>query len=125
MLNDICGGPTAGGYHLAKFLDDLGIEPDVQLVEILDGTWAIADSFLNKAIKEWVYQYNILPGNNIGDMVSIEIGRNNIVTGEITNINADLAKYTVCCESQGHVKTGIGTHGSIVNFEDVILNGAT
>jgi hypothetical protein len=125
-LNDICGGPTANGYDLAKFLDsEFDFEPDAQLVETLDGTWFIADGFLNKAIKEWVYQYKIFPGNKIGDMVSININKRDIVTGEITAIDTDLAKYTVCCESQGHVKKGIGTHGSIVNFEDIILNGAT
>jgi hypothetical protein len=123
-LNDVHGGPTANGYDLAKFLDsEFGIEPDAQLVEILDCTWGIADGFLRKITKEWVYQYKIIPGKKIGDLVSIKYQKSDIVTGEITAIDTDLAKYTVCCESQGHVKKGIGTHGSIINFEDIIENG--
>lgn len=115
------------GYRIAQALENYcDITPDAELVEILDDVWFTKKEVHDDLVREWVKKYNILPGKKVGDFVTIENDGESIlqtglaeVSGEITSIDTELAKYLVCCESLGHVKEGVGTHGVIINYEDI------
>ena len=112
---------NSNGYKIAQNLDDFcGVSPDVE------HAWFIKKEIHEDLVREWVKKYNILPGKKVGDLVPIKCNGNEIietglaeVSGEIVSIDTELATYLVCCESLGHVKEGVGTHGLIVNYEDV------
>ena len=107
------------GYQLAKDFEDLGCEPDLELVEILDSVIFIKLQCQKELIKEWVINNNISSTKKEGDIVTIKHNRKNI-TGEIVRVDSELAQYLVCCQSEGHVKTGLGKQGFVINCEDII-----
>ena len=39
--------------------------------------------------------------------------------GEIVKIDAERAEYTVFCAEDGHVRSGQGTYGYVIPYEDV------
>jgi hypothetical protein len=126
-LKDAIQYNSLNGYVMAQNLENsCGIQPDVELVEILDDVWFIKKEVHDDIVKEWVKDYNISPGKKVGDLVTIKCSWKEItetgltkVSGEIVSIDTELATYLVCCESLGHVKEGVGTHGVIVNYEDI------
>lgn len=117
------------GFALAKKLDDKGWEVNTDLVNILDNAQSYIYTALNNAVQAWVEQYDIKPPFPIGHKVKITNNRKRItnkaefiaqeVSGEITKIWEKEAKYTIYCESLGHVRVGEGTHGIVKNYEEV------
>lgn len=121
-LDSSCG---LDGYQIARHLDQdhSWDEIDANLVDILDGAAGYQHRAKQKAIKEWVKVNNITCRFNIGDIVSFKVrnfGSDNKETGEITRINAEDATYVIYCEHRGHKREGNGSHGLIINDEDVV-----
>lgn len=106
------------GYQLAADLDDVGWEPDAELVAILNDAAFIRHSVRHKRVRQWVKDWDIKPAVLVGTKVHVRRGFG-YVQGEVIATNAEDATYTVFCESLGHVRSGDGTRGMIANFEDV------
>ena len=66
----------------------------------------------------WVLQNGVSPKYSIGQSVKFKNKGKNY-QGEIVSIDTSTAKYLVFCEQLGHVKKGIGTHGTYVPYEEV------
>ena len=103
------------GYAIAKSMEDNSfIEPDAELVEILDQASCHLRNALSEVCTEWVNQ-NRLTGPAIGAKVTSswhpEAG-----TGEIIRNDKD-GRSLVLFEALGHVKEGLGCHGSLINWE--------
>lgn len=82
---------TGDGYELAKELDDrFHIDPDRELVEILDSASHYLWCAEREAVKVWVAENNITPPLTVGTRVFCQRG-----TGEITSIREEEAAYTV------------------------------
>lgn len=108
------------GFRIAEQLKSNHYwEPDAGLVEILDRHYKY-DAYKD-LVKKWVKENDIKPELAIESSVTVTV-KGKSVNGIITNINNDTAEYTVCCESLGHVRSGIGTHGTILPYEEVKLN---
>ena len=106
------------GYTLAKEFDYKGYSSDSELVEILDGISYSMHVEYDKYIKKWVIENNILPKKNIGDIVDV-CYRNKKYIGEIIKIYKEDAKYGIFIESEGFVRTGSGTHNTLIKYEDI------
>lgn len=104
------------GYDLAQEMDRLGYESDAELVEILDGG-GINDAH-RAVVEEWVRAHDLRLSLPIGTQVIARLYQRT-VTGEVTALHPKTAEYTVMVPSEGHVKTGPGTHGYFVGFENV------
>lgn len=107
------------GFQIAKELEFAGYTPDSSLVEILDDAGFARDDAHRVVVEQWVKENDIKPTRAIGDRVRVKIGWKEIVEGEITAIHEARAMYTVFCESKGHVRSGIGSHGFFVPYESV------
>jgi hypothetical protein len=116
--------PSYDAYKLASCLDrDHGWSSNKDLVDLLDATDFIAHSNLYEVISDWVIANGIKPKRSIGDAVRLKTpgarGVSADVDGEIISIDEAHAQYIVRIPSLGHVSTGIGTHGVIINFEEI------
>jgi len=100
------------GYDLAKRLDYY--DPDTELVNILDDADSMMYSAYNIICRKWVSD-NGLVGPEIGTIVDCILKN---IKGEVVN-NYDYGQSSVFCESLGHVREGLGTHGVVVNWEDL------
>ena len=108
------------GYENARRLDG---EWDINMgiVEWLDALpWS---EVIDEETKKWVEQNNIKLEKDIGNIVKFKTSMKTM-EGEITKLYPDQARYLVCCESEGHVKEGLGTHGFYVEAEN-LLNAVT
>ena len=107
------------GYELARDLEkDMGFDSDRNLVDDMDCISNECRNCLNEHIEKWVEECNINPKYSIGDEVKLK--RNSVeYIGEITEINLKRAQYVIFVPKLGHVRGGVGTHGTIKNFEDV------
>lgn len=122
-LLDECKYSTEG-YNLAKHLDDNHyVDPDSELVEILDGIDGDMIIEHRKAVAKWVLWENIQPEFRDGDIVDFEITEKRkriTVTGRIYRTDLQQAQYAISVPSLGHVPEGtIGTQGIIMNYEEV------
>lgn len=106
------------GYYFAKRLDEKGWGCDSEMVEILNDVYSyICDAF--KEIEtQWFLDSGITLKYKIGDKVQATRNRKAYV-GEIISIFSDTGHYSVFIESEGHVRTGVGTNGAIFPLEDV------
>ena len=109
------------GYESAKYLDDYyGYLPDSELVEMLDGVGSIVSDVHDKAVCNWAASNNIQPKYNVGDKIKFKRHNKEIITGEIINVSMKTQTYIVFCESEGHVRSGCGTLGIYVEWENVL-----
>ena len=107
------------GYEIAKYLDDRkswNITAD--MVESFDRASMIEYKLTSDAVKKWVSFYAIASKFKQGDAVEVEV-RKTKYHGEIVSIDTKEAKYTVYIEALGHVKSGQGTVGIVLPFEQV------
>ena len=105
-------------YEICKHLDGYGWVPDQELVDIMSNFSFKFESAYSKQLLKWIGENNIRPKFSVGDKVKFKV-LGGIQGGEISKVYEDRAQYSIYCESLGHVKTGTGTHGVILNFEDV------
>lgn len=102
---------TDDAYHMARSLENQGWDPDVELVEILEGL-DIHRSF-EAAVKEWVKENSIALHLSVGTIVHTVWG-----TGPIVDLRPETACYCVKCDDGTREPGYIGT---IVEAEHVRL----
>jgi hypothetical protein len=85
---------------------------DRELVEVLDNldTYGVH----REMVKAWVKAVQPKATKYVGEQVSTKHG-----DGEITRIDEQTAQYVVFIPSKGHVRSGVGTHGTFFDFEDL------
>lgn len=83
-------GHHTNGYKLAKVLERLSWEPDLELVEALDCAFSYFYDFERVAVLAWVKDQDIQPALSVGSIVKTAHG-----TGPIVSIDSDMALYTV------------------------------
>lgn len=105
-------------YRMAYNLHKGYWEPDYELVEILSGASFLMDDSYRDLVEEWVTANDIKPQYSIEAQVTLDVNGKS-VTGEIVQILAATAQYVIHCPELGHVKKGVGTHGLVINYEDV------
>jgi hypothetical protein len=109
------------GYELANKLQRKGWTPDAQLVEILDTADYRRSQAHKEAVMAWVKAHDLKLQLQMGAVVSIEHD-GKMYQGEIVNLNHEVAQYTVFVKELGHVRSGMGIHGLIFGFEDVVAS---
>lgn len=114
------------GYELAKKLEDkFLINPNSQLVELLEDIPYIKREALDEQVKAWVAQEHIEPKHKVGAEVKVNVKYPSNIAGEyvgiIRNIEHSTAKYIIGVPALGDVApgSGNGTTGRYFNFEDV------
>lgn len=106
-------------YRMARNLDTDGWDVDDDVTEILSDAHGYGRMAHDAVVTEWVAKYDIRPPFPIGARVKCKVQRVEHV-GEVTAIDAKRATYTVRVAALGHVAKGeLGTHGFILNYEDV------
>ena len=125
LLVENMGGPFDNGYSIAKGLEDasFGIDPDLELVEILDDCDIEIRNAHNAMCREWVSANGIreIPtGTSV-----LWKSRPKWETGIVVSNHPD-GKSTVSFASQGHVApgTGMGTIGRIIEWEELEILSA-
>jgi hypothetical protein len=105
------------GYEMAKSLERTSYFPDAALVEILDEAAVHSSNALDEAQRKWMSNSNLQP-LTVGSLVSFR--HQGVETiGEVVSNNVLLGKSTVFVAALGHVRSGTGTHGFVVNWEDL------
>lgn len=107
------------GYQIARKLEDDGWDPDSELVDILDNLPFY--QVKAEAVRNWIAENNIKPKLTVGTQVKTlaSSGSKRLVEGEIVDVRLDAGQYTVMVPSLGHVRSGLGTHGNCINWEDL------
>jgi hypothetical protein len=110
------------GYRIAESLERDGWHADAELVELMDSLADEKWDALDELESEWVKAHGISAPLAIGAIVVISganvHSKQRGKRGEIVRIDEERGKYTVMCASEGHVRTGLGTHGFVLNYED-------
>ncbi len=112
-----------GGYSSAQCLDRKGWMPDAGLVEIFDDAIVDFTDAIKDLTREWVKLNGVTTTLNVGDIVTFKSPQKSSehVTGEITKIFVDEARCLVYSEQLGHVKTGPGSYGVYLPYEQLQL----
>lgn len=107
------------GYKIARKLEkDMYFEPDVSLVDDMDMISNKCRECLGREIQQWVVDCQITPKYEVGDEVKVTV-RGVEYIGEISQIYEKTAEYSIFIEELGHVRQGVGTHGTIKKFEEI------
>ncbi len=109
--------PFEDGYGLCSKLERYKHwDCDSELVGILDNlSWRHSDA-LREAEQRWVEETGQKPAKQVGDACTFS-QRGASYVGEVTTIHP-YGYYVVYCEALGHVRSGIGTHGTYVRWEE-------
>lgn len=115
--------PIFEAEQIAQYLEKRHLwASNEKLVEILDMVDVEANAVHREAVAAWVSSNAIRPKKAVGDIVEVppRAGEFRLrrLAGEIVGINEEQATYTVFVADRGHVRTGLGTHGHILPFED-------
>lgn len=109
-------------YQIAKALDDYcHWEVDATLQGVLEEVSFLRFTIYEKVVAKWVVDESIVPFFVQGALVEFTRDRQ-VVVGEILKIDFNQGVYAVHCPSLGHVKTGTGTHATILPFEEVKIH---
>ena len=110
-------GAADDGYKIAKDLDhDSGWDADSQLVELLDDLLVEIHNQYDRGIQKWSTDQR--PSISIGIKVTVKQFRH-FGVGELVNIDWTRLTGTVFYSAAGHVRTGVGTHGYVVDLESI------
>ncbi len=105
------------GYEIAKTLESrFCYDSDSTLVEILDNAMFHISNAHQRICKDWVKAYN--PPKPVLESYVTCSSHKDAGAGIVTRISDD-GTATVCFQSKGHVREGMGTHGFICNWEDL------
>lgn len=114
------------GYRIASSLEDAGWNVNADLVAEMDSLVAERDDALAEAEAEWARVH--------GSALSLVVGAQVVIVGghpgakgqfgEVVEIDVECAKCTVMVPALGHVRTGCGTLGLVLNMEDVTARAA-
>lgn len=106
------------GYAISKDMERRGYSPDADLVEILDRASVERYSAHKEVMADWVRANDLTLSIPVGAAVSVKMGGKDHV-GQIRDRDPATAQYAVFIPALGHVRSGVGTHGVIVGFEEV------
>lgn len=95
-------------------------DPCERLYDVLDHLFAKRRDAERELVATWIKENKITLSKRVGDAVKFKSVRNGILSGEITQAMPESAQYCIFVESLGHVREGVGTHGMIVNEEDLV-----
>ncbi len=116
--------PFFDAYKMARHLEQFHHwDCDADTVDACETAWASVLEHHRKEVSNWVAANSIRPKKSLGDKVRV-LTRGPDRTqqeyeGEIARIDADQAIYSVMIPKLGHVRDGVGTHGTLFNFEQV------
>ena len=104
------------GYALATFLKEkVYIEPDSELVDILDGVSTIKDSLSKEIIGQWTKENFLeIPSDVIGKKVNAKQGYKKYENHYITGIKPETYEVTISDDTN---KKG----GWVIRYEDVTI----
>lgn len=104
------------GYDIAKNLDTKGYSPDEQLVDVLSQAFTLTRNALIAAEVEWVKASGAQP-IPIESKVRWKRKHQELV-GIVTSNHQD-GKSTVMYPDLGHIREGVGSHGYIIQWEEL------
>jgi len=117
--------PGFDAYRLAKNLDDRGWICDREIVEAFEIASGQSFQAVREATEQWVRTNSIRPRLGVGDQVKRLMTRHHTFSGkrafdgEVVAVDAEHATYTVMIPALGHVRDGVGVHGTVINFEEL------
>lgn len=117
LVNALDNAREPDGYRLARELEDEGYDVDAALVEVLDGMHL--QHARDTLVRAWVQKHDIKLTLTVGAKVKARLSWARTVEGEISALYPDTATYCVSVLKEGHVRSGLGTHGYIVPCEAV------
>lgn len=85
------------GYEISKDLDQIGWDPDAELVEIMDGfSFKVFEAHRN-ALKEWVIANNVTLSLRVGTIVTVpqKLAEKYPGTWTIARLEPETAQYAV------------------------------
>jgi hypothetical protein len=107
------------GYKIARSLEkEMHFDPDSILVGEMDMISHKCRECVRREVEKWIIDCEITPKYEIGNEVKATV-RNVEYIGEIAAINLKDATYTIFIQELGHVREGVGTHGTIKKFEEI------
>jgi hypothetical protein len=107
------------GYKIARSLEkNMHFDPNVDLVDDMDMISHRCRECLREEVEKWVIDCEITSKYQVGDEVKATV-RNVEYIGEIAAVNSKDATYTIFIQELGHVREGVGTHGTIKKFEEI------
>lgn len=100
------------GYKFARALENsCHVDPDADLVDILDGAYSHLAMVHDRETRKWVGIVGFQPAHAVGDVVTCSQG-----TGPINDIRVETAQYVVDVKRSGN-------GGYIINAEDIEADG--
>lgn len=104
------------GYHLAEFLkEEVHIEPDSELVDILDGVNTAMRSLTNEIVGQWIKENFLeISSDVVGKKVNAKQGYSKYENHYITGIKPETYEVTI---SDDINKKG----GWVIRYEDIIF----
>lgn len=127
-ITDICKAlrneaPGFDEYRLTRHLENCGWSCDRTIMDAFEVASGEVSQLVREATRLWVRSNSIKPRLTIGEQVKVMTRSTSRIKqefdGEVVTVDADHATYTVMIPALGHVREGTGTHGVIVNFEEL------
>jgi len=129
LIEDLAKAWDQEGYQFARRLErTTGITPDADLVETLDASSLHRWTAHRMYCAAWVRDDQITTNLEVGDKVRVldhELGLDSHPRfeshwiGEVTSIDQIHAEATVYLPAVGHVRSGLGSHGRILPWEQL------
>jgi len=121
VYNAIRRAPHGDSYRIANYLEERYYwSVDSDLVHIFEEVSFISFKKHDELVAAWVQESGVKPKFSVGAKVSFK-DDGDTYSGEVTRVNARLGTYVVFCQDLGHVKSGTGTLGVVLPFEDASL----
>ena len=104
------------GYHLAEFLkEEVYIEPDSELVDILDGVSTVMHSLTTEIIGQWTKENFLeIPSDVVGKKVNAKQGYSKYENHYITGIKPETYEVTIAEDTNNNKKGGL-----VIRYEDI------
>lgn len=113
---------ASDGYRVAKSLEDAGWDVDTSLVATLDSLVFERTTALAELEAKWVKDSGAVIPFTLGQSVRItakDSPKSHGQVGEVAKVYPKHARVLVRVPALGHVREGNGTHGLVLNVEDV------
>jgi hypothetical protein len=117
VIVDALADGCEDAYELAKILDDRGWDVDKSFVDACEELIDECSTIHREMVRKWVIETKQKCPYAIGTPVRVETIRGTF-DGEISALYEDCAQMVVMCPSAGHVRSGLGTHGFVFDYED-------
>ena len=107
------------GYEIVRTLESSCYwDVDRSLIDVMDEVSHLRRLSHDYYVEKWVLNNGVMPKHQLGEVVSFK-QKGKLYSGTITKILEKDAQYLVNCPDLGHVKSGVGTHGTYLLYEDV------